>query len=320
MHVLSQIFIILLLISFNTINANEITNKKKIIYLSPDISIPFWQIMAKGIKTTSNSLGYEFEAYNSNNSAKKELELTVKAIKENVSGIIVSPSNSSACVTILKLAEKAGIPVVISDIGTDSGKYVSYISSNNKDGAYNIGKILTKRMLHKKWNNGKVGIIAIPQKRLNGQRRTAGFMKALNEENIKGANIMQMVKWTNKETYSFTKQFILDYPDLRAIWLQTSNLYKGALEAINDMGKEKELLLIAFDAEPEFLNLIPQGKIIASGMQQPYLMGVKSVEALNSHLEGNNVEKNIQVPILTVTTENIDKKLSIINQNVLGIE
>jgi len=144
-------------------------------------------------------------------------------------------------------------------------------------------------------------------------------MEALKEADIKGANIMQMQKWTKEETYDFTKKFILEYPDLRAIWLQTSNLYAGALDAIKDMKKEKEIFLIAFDAEPEFLQLIPKGNIIGSGMQQPYLMGVKAMQALDRHLNGTKVEKNIQVPILTITTENIDKKLSIINKNILGL-
>ena len=320
MHIFKYIIITFFILSFNTAFASENTSNNKIIYLAPDMNIPFWQIMAKGIKNTINSKNYKFEIYNSNNSAKKELELVVKAIKEKVSGIIVSPSNSSACVTILKLAKNANIPVVISDIGTDAGNYVSYISSNNKKGAYDIGKILAKKMINKKWEKGKVGIIAIPQKRLNGQERTAGFMKALNEDNIKGADIKQMVKWTKEETYNFTKQFILNYPDLRAIWLQTSNLYAGAIKAIKDMKKEKEILLIAFDAEPEFLKLIPEEKIVASGMQQPCLMGETAAQTMLKHLNGEKVKKDIQIPILAITTENINTKLKLINRNVLGIK
>lgn len=296
------------------------SDTKKIIYLNPDNSILFWQIMAKGIKASVEKNNYTFEIYDSQNSAKKELELSVKAINEKVAGIIVSPSNSSACVTILKLAKRASIPVVISDIGTDNGEYVSYISSNNFEGAYNLGKTLTDEMIKKDWQNGKVGIIAIPQKRLNGQQRTAGFMKALKESNIKGADIKQMAVWTQEETYNFTKEFINEYPDLRALWIQTSNSYNSAIKAIKDMGKEKELILIAFDAEPEFLELIPEGKILASGMQQPYLMGQNAALAMIQHLKGKKVSKSIQVPILTVSTTNVKKKLEDINLNVLGKE
>lgn len=110
--------------------------KQKLAYIVSDLRIPFWDIMDRGIKFSAKTLGYEVHTYSAENNAKKELEIVADAIREKVSGIIVSPTNSSACVTILKLANSAGIPVVISDFGTDGGEYVSYISSNNQDGAY----------------------------------------------------------------------------------------------------------------------------------------------------------------------------------------
>lgn len=322
MKLLSSFFIIILLSIF--LEASDLIDKKhnitkKVIYLVPEIKTPFWQIMANGMKDFLSNEGYEFDIYSAQNNAKNELQLTIKAIKENATGIIVSPTNSSACVTILKLAKKANIPVVISDIGTDSGDYVSFISSNNKDGAYKIGKILTDKMKEKNVENGKVGIIAIPQKRLNGQERTAGFIKALNESNIKGADIKQMIEWTDEETYNHVIELINKHDDLKAIWLQTSNLYASALRALKDANKQNEIILIAFDAEPEFLDLIPNGIIIASGMQQPYLMGKEAAIALHKHLNNKKVDKNIQIPILDVSTKNIEEKLPIIKQNVLGL-
>ena len=309
---------------FNFSNAAEIkTNvkiKKKLVYLVSDIRIPFWNIMKKGIENTSSTLGYELEVYSANNNAKKELELTVKAIKNRVAGIIVSPTNSSACVTILKLAKSAGIPVVISDIGADSGEYVSYISSNNRDGAYKLGKVLVEKMNELGWQDGTVGIVAIPQKRLNGQARTAGFMQALDESGIKGADIKQLVTWSEEETYNHSKEMISKYPNLRAIWLQTSNRYRGALKAIKDTGKQNEILLISFDAEPIFLELIPKGVLIGAAMQQPYLMGEEATKSMHQYLNNKEVEKNLQLPILAISSKNISKMLPVINKNVLGID
>ena len=319
MKVVKLLFISLIFSILTTLNAKE-NLKKKIVYITIDYKIPFWKIMSKGMKNIADSKGYSLDIYDAKNQPKKELELLIKAIKEKVDGIIISPSNSSAAVTILEIAKNANIPVVISDIGSDNGEYVSYISSNNKAGAYNIGRLLTKKMIENNWQNGKVGIIAIPQKRLNGQERTAGFMKALKEKNIKGADIKQMLKWTEEETYNFTKELIKNNPDLRAIWLQTSNLYKGALKAIKELKKEKELLLVSFDAEPEFIDLIKDGKILGSGMQQTYILGKEAAKVLIKYLNGNRVEKNIQIPVLTVSSENIKENLISIEHNVLGIE
>ena len=294
--------------------------KKKLAYVVSDVRIPFWDIMARGIKKRANSLGYELTTYGAENSTKKEIESIVSALKDNVSGIIVSPTSSSACVTILKLAKKAGIPVVISDIGTDSGEYVSFISSNNKEGAYQIGKILAKKMHALGLDKGSVGIVAIPQKRLNGQLRTAGFMQAMDEAGIKGANLKQQSNFSYKETYLFAKEMIEKQPNLRALFIQGSDRYKAALDAISDTGNTDKVLLVSFDAEPIFIDLISKGVLVGSAMQQPYLMGEKSVQSMHDYLQGNKVEKNQQLSILAISAENIAAKLSIINRNVLGIE
>ncbi len=98
-----------------------------------------------------------------NNNAKQELENTARAIRDKVDGIILSPTNSSAAVTILKLAKAAKIPVVISDIGADGGEYVSYIASDNREGAYQIGTVLAKALKSRHWKQGNVEYKRIPE-------------------------------------------------------------------------------------------------------------------------------------------------------------
>jgi len=309
----------LLLISCHaTANQTE-TADKRIAYLVSDIRIPFWDIMKRGIEHRAQALGYKLEVYSADNDAKRELEMTTKAIKDKVGGIVISPTNSSAAVTILKLAKTAGIPVVIADIGADSGEYVSHIASDNQEGSYQLGKILAKALQARQWDKGSVGIIAIPQKRANGKARTAGFMKALTEAGIKGADLRQQVDFSYKETYDFARELIAANPDIRALWLQGSDRYQGALDAIADAGKKGQMLLICFDAEPEFLDMIPKGVLIGAGMQQPFLMGEEAVLAMDVHLKGKKVPQQQLLPVLPVSTDNIKDLLPVIRRNVLGI-
>ena len=124
-----KLFILLILLLSSLFSQNIPT--KKLVYIVSDISIPFWEIMSKGIKEEASKVGYSIEVYSSNNSNKTEIENLVKAINNKVDGIVLSPINSSSAVFLLKLAKDANIPVVISDIGTDGGEYLSYISSVN---------------------------------------------------------------------------------------------------------------------------------------------------------------------------------------------
>ncbi len=313
-----KIIILFIMIS---IGVNAMEPNKKLAYIVSDMSIPFWQIMSKGIKSKASELGYQIDFYSSNNLKKIELENIVTVLNSKVDGLIISPINSSTAVTILDLAKKANLPVVISDIGADSGDYVSFISSDNVTGAYELGKILSKKLIDLNWDkDGTVGIIAIPQKRTNGKDRTNGFLKALNESNIKTTGIYQQVDFSYKETYDYSIKLINQFSDLKAIWLQGSDKYKGALDAIKDSNKEGKILLICFDAEPEFLDLIPKEILVGSAMQQPYLMGSKAVEVLDDYLNKKEVKKEYKLPILAISKDNIQENLPKIKLNVLGIK
>lgn len=298
--------------------AAQVQASKKIAYLVSDTSIPFWDIMARGIKSKAKDLGYEVTIMSANNSAKKELQNLAVAMRMDIDGLIISPLNSSSSVTILSIAKQNDVPVVISDIGTDGGEYVSYISSNNYEGSYGLGRLLAQKMKELNFDDKRVGIIAIPQKRANGKARTAGFMKALDEAGIKGADMRQQVTFSYQETYDYTKELIELYPDMKALWLQGSDKYQGALDAMKDLNKE-DILLICFDAEPIFLELIPKGILVGAGMQQPFLMGEKALVNLHKYLNGKDVEKNPQLEVLVISQKNIKDKLPTIKRNVLGL-
>ncbi|MGB7402365.1 MAG: substrate-binding domain-containing protein [Arcobacter sp.] len=315
-------FLIIFLFTFlSWVNLyGENTKNKKFVYLVDNLKIPFWQIMEKGIKKSCDTFGYDLKVLDSHNNQKKELENTVKAIKDKVDGIILSPINSYSAETILKLTKKANIPVVISDVGTKNNDYVSYISSNNKLGAYNLGKYLIKELSKKGYKEGKVGIIALPQKKLITQERTAGFIEALEKSPFKSADLKQVKTRTEEETYILVKNMIEKYPDLHAIWLQSSKTYKSAIKAINDYNKQNEISLITFDLEPDFLELIPKNIILAAAVQQPFIMGELAIEQMNNYLNEKKVQKEVQLPVNIITANNIKQKIYFIEHNVLGME
>jgi ABC-type sugar transport system substrate-binding protein len=182
-----------------------------------------------------------------------------------------------------------------------------------------LGKVLTHALQARHWDKGSVGIIAIPQKRANGKARTAGFMKALDEAGIKGGDIRQQVSFSYRETYDFARDLIAANPDLRALWLQGSDRYQAALDAIADSGRKGQILLLCFDAEPEFLDLIPRGVLVGAGMQQPFLIGEEAVSAIDAHLHGQPVAKTKLLPVLPVSPHNLKELLPTIRRNVLGL-
>jgi len=294
---------------------------KEIVYLTPGLDLPFWRYLSKGVENVATAKGYTFQALDSRNSADTQLRNAQDAIARGVAGIVISPTDSSTAPSVLTLAQNANIPVVVADIGTNSGEYVSFIISDNYEGANGVGKALAAAMKEKGWEDGSVGLITISQARKNGQARTQGFRDAMKEAGItKEAGLQQMQSYTADETFKFTQDMLTANPDMRGIWIQTDQPAIGALRAIKAARRDGEILVAGFDGIPEFVDLLKSGELVATGMQQPYLMGQKSAEALISHLDGSTPEKEILVPILIVTSENIDEVLPTVKETVFANE
>ena len=296
-------------------------DKGELVYMTPGLDVAFWRYVSEGVRSVAEANGYGFSALDSTNDPQTQLQNAQDSIARGVAGIILSPTDSSTAPAVLGLAQSAGIPVVIADIGTDSGEFVSVIGSNNYEGAFGVGEALAAAMNEAGKADSTVGIIGISQARLNGQARTKGFKDAMAEGGVTGeAGLQQMQAYTADETFKFTQDMITANPGMGGMFIQTDGPTLGALRAIKAARMDGELLVAAFDGIPEFVPLLQSGELVVSGMQQPYLMGVRSAEAMVEHLDGGTPEKEITVPILIVTSQNIDELLPTIKETVFGNE
>jgi ABC-type sugar transport system substrate-binding protein len=296
--------------------------EQRIVYMTPGLDLPFWRYLSKGVEKAATDNGYGFQALDSRNSAQTQLQNAQDAIARGVAGIVLSPTDSSSAPAILQLAQENNVPVVIADIGTNEGEYVSFIISDNYEGAKGVGEALAAALKEKGWEGDKVGLVTISQARKNGQARTAGFRDGLKAGGFTGeeAGLQQMQSYTADETFKFTQDMLTANPDMRGLFVQTDQPAVGALRAIRAARRNGEVAVAAFDGIPEFVDLLKSGEIVASGMQQPYLMGVRSGEAMVAHLKGEAVEKEIVVPILVVTSTNIEEVLPTVKETVFANE
>ena len=294
---------------------------KEIVYLTPGLDLPFWRYLSKGIEAEAKKAGYSYTALDSHNSAETQLKNAQDAIARGVAGIAISPTDSSTAPSVLALAARAKIPVVVADIGTNSGEYVSFIISDNYQGAHRRrrgagrraeGKRLDRRLRRPHHH------LSSAQKRPGAHRRVP---RRHEEAGItKEAGLQQMQSYTADETFKFTQDMLTANPNMKAMFIQTDQPTLGALRAIKAGHRDGTLLVAAFDGIPEFVDLLKKGEIVASGMQQPYLMGEKSGESLVAALKGQTPEKQILVPIVVATSKNIDQILPTIKETVFANE
>jgi len=281
--------------------------KKSIAYLTPSTTIPFWNYVEDGIRERCEALGYELTVYDSKDEASTQLKNAQNAITKEVDAIIISPTDSASCPAVLNEAQAAGVPVVIADIGTESGEYVSYVATPNKEGAREVGDYVAAYILENGLPKGPVAEITVPLARINGQNRQAGFKEAMDAEGITMGTVLQSVDFTLDEGEKFTQNIVTGEPNLVGIWSHHSQATLGVVKALDDMSLTGKVFVACFDGDPDIVKYLKEGKILICGAQQPVEMGRQAMDAVEDTFNGRSVPKQIDVPVLILTADNIEE-------------
>ncbi|MDQ3695943.1 MAG: substrate-binding domain-containing protein [Chloroflexota bacterium] len=285
----------------------------QVAYITPGLNVPFWKYLSDGIKqqaamdAEATGAAINVTDYDSRNDASLQLQNAQDAITAGVDLIIISPTDSGTAPAVLELAAENGVPVVIADIGTDSGEYVSFVISSNESGAYEAGQVLTETMAENGWEGSDVVMITISQARLNGQNRTRGITTAVEEAGSQIVQFLESNDYTRAEAQVQASDMLSANPEARGFFTQHDEAALGALTAIEESGRADEIVFASFDGSPESVELIKQGRLVAAAMQQPVLMGRISMEVGLAHLRGEEVEQETEVPTILVTPDNVDE-------------
>lgn len=293
---------------------------KKIAYLTPGLDLPFWRYLANGIENEvlDSGLNATVQVFDSRNSSETQLQNAQDAIAKAVDLIIISPTDSSSCPAVLALAEEAKIPVVIADIGTESGKYDAFIVTPNAEGSKELGEYVLKYMKDNSIDFGKAAQITGPLARSNIKARYDGFNEALEEFDVELADYKQMSNFTRAEAEGIAQDLMTTHADLGLIFVHMDEPTLGAVKAVENADKQDSVLVCGFDGTPETVDAIREGTLLAAAIQQPALMGKLSVEAAVKIFAGEKPEEKIDVPTLLVTKENCEDEaiISELEKNV----
>ncbi len=300
-----------------TAGAGAAASKKlSIAYVCPGLDAPFWKYLSDGIKQEASKAGATVTDFDSRNDAATQLKNAQDVITRKMDAIILSPTDSSTAPAVLKVAADAKVPVIIADIGTDSGEYVSWVISTNAQGGKDACELLAKQLKAKGWAQGPIGMIQISQARINGKNRTKGAMEALDAAGVKVVQYLEAQKYVRDEAKQFAQDMLTAHPDIHGIFAQYDEGALGAMAAIQAAGRQNDVLLASFDGGPETMEAIKTGKQIGVAVQQPVEMGRQSFKAVYAFLNGQQVQKQIDVPTFLVTPDNIASLQSKIEDSV----
>ena len=296
------LLLVVIIAAMSLVSVVAAADTVKVAYLTPSLDVPFWRYVRYGVENELQTLipGAEVTTYDSKDDASRQLANAQDAITKQVDAIVISPIDSASIIAVLSLAEEAGVPVVICDIGADSGTYAAFISTDNFSGAKELGEYIASKLEA----GSEVAQITLNQARINGVKRKDGFDAGIAANGLVDVDFKQMEKVNREEGERFAQDLITAHPDIKAIFCHSEDPSMGALAALEAAGKT-DVLIAGFDCSPEVVDAIKAGTIAATAAQQPVLMGRYASQAVDKILKGETVEKEIQLGTLLVTKDNI---------------
>jgi ribose transport system substrate-binding protein len=213
-----------------------------------------------------------------------------------VAAIVVCPTDSQGIGPAIGRANRANIPVFTADIRARDAKVVSHIASDNVAGGRLAGEYLAKRL----GNRGRVAIIDQPYIQ-SVIERVQGFEEALRSR--PGLQVVARLNGDGVRDRSLkaAEDLLQAQRNLDAIFAVNDETALGALSAIEASGRSG-ILVVGYDASPEARKLIESGgsSLVADIAQDPYRIGVRTIDAVADHLAGKPVPSVIPVPVQLV--------------------
>lgn len=254
---------------------------------------PFYQELEAGLTKTATEAGYKLIITAGEFDVARQKDQLNEFIVRKVDAIIVAPCDSKSIGTAIKAANDAGIPVFTTDIAclAEGVKVVSHIASDNVAG----GALAARAIADALGGQGTVAIIDHPEVESVIQR-----VKGFEEEIAKHPGIRIVAKLSGHgmkdQAFRAAEDILQANPNLNAIFGINDDSALGALAAAEKAGKLAQIKIVGFDAVPEARQAIQAGKIHADVIQQPGVIGQKTIEAVKAYMSGLGVAPAIMVP------------------------
>ena len=261
---------------------------------------PFFNVIAEGVKEEAAKHGYDVVVVDGDRDVQKQANQIDDFLTKGVAAIILNPCDRQSIGPAIEKANRAGVPVFTCDLKcvAEGAEVVSHVGSDNLQGGKLAGEAMIEALGEQ---GGKVLVVHFPQAN-SCQLRVQGFEEVIGAYNQGlSAGLIEVVAQLDgggvrDEWYKVTEDTLQAHPDLRGIFAINDPSGLGARAALEKAGKQDQVVIVAFDGQPEGKQAIKDGKIFADPIQFPGLIGKKTVELMMDYFAGVEVEKEVLIP------------------------
>ncbi|MGQ9731533.1 MAG: ABC transporter substrate-binding protein [Candidatus Zipacnadales bacterium] len=262
----------------------------------------FWKTVKAGAEAAGKELGAEIQWKGPADEldVARQVSIIENFITAKVDAIVMAACDADALVKYVQQALAASIPVITIDSGISSDDALSFVATDNVEGARQAGEKLIELIGGK----GKVGIIPFIKGAATSDMREEGFKKAI-EANPQVKLVATLFSNSDaEEGMKAAENMLTSHPDIAGIFAANEPGAIGAAQAIKQRGLAGKVKLVGFDAAEAEIDALQEGVIQALVVQDPFEMGYQGVKFAVDAIEGREVPKRFDTGVELVTLDN----------------
>ena len=293
------------LTAFSTgVNAQNMT----IGYSSPNFDDNYQTIMREAAKAHAEGLGHDILIEDAREDVGTQLSQIQNFIASGVDAIVLAPVSTEATPPITEAAKAAGIPLAYInrrpvDVETLGGMS-TYVGSDN----YLAGKLEGEEACRQAGGEGKAVILIGFLRNEDAQNRTKAVKDVLATDACKGIELVaeQEAEWQRTKGNDVMSNWLASgiTPDI--VFANNDEMALGAIQALESAGISMDDVVVAgIDATPDAIVAMEAGQLDVTVFQDAKGQARGGVNAALAMIGGEEQESYVDIPFITVTTENM---------------
>jgi inositol transport system substrate-binding protein len=250
------------------------------------------------------------------NDANKQLEQVRNFVTRKVDGIIIVPKDAKTIVPSIKAANAANIPIVLFNRPADTNagvKTVAVVADN-----FALTKETVSYMIAEAKKTGrkhKAMVILGDLGDLNAIGRRDGFEAAVRE----APDVVEVVarvpsEWNQEKAQAGVVNALQANGDISFIFTSSDFLFPSIVSALKSTGRYRKIgepghvILGGFDGDATAYQMLQDGYLDATGVQDVYFEARTCVQAVLDLREGKPVPELIKDPGFVIHQGNLKEK------------
>lgn len=280
--------------------------KKLTVAVVPKLTtIDFYDQVRKGAECSAGKLGNVTVQWDGTSGfdINGEVDLLQNKLTAGTDGLVYAASDTKALYPVTRQALAQKLPVVNFDSGTDPQPAdVPLFATDNVANARKVADLLAEQLGPA---GGPVALLRFNPGSQTDQERRQGFMEGLRAHPKLKLVAEQNGNANKTDALRVTQDILSAHPDLKGIFASDEQSTVGAAGALKQAGKVGEVKVIGWDTSPDDLRALKAGHVQALIAQNPFKMGVESINAIAKIARGERVT-GADTGSVVVTKDNLE--------------